>query len=85
MISYCVDEINSTSLALLYSECEINITEFVYHTPSLCDDTLFTVTPVNDVGNGTNRTIAYSEAAAQRVPALVAVDSLLIVMVSNTL
>ena len=60
--TYCVDVINSTSSEILHSRCEINANNFSYPVPpgSDCHATLFTVTPVNVVGSGTNKTISFS-------------------------
>ena len=57
-ITYCVDAVNSSSAETLHSECEINMTEFTYLLPPSvgCGGILFTVTPVNAVGNGTTQT-----------------------------
>ena len=58
---YCVDVFNSSSYTLVHSECGINDTLFNYPTPddSVCHIYMFTVTPVNVVGNGTKNTISY--------------------------
>ena len=60
-ITYCVDVVNSTSSATLHSQCGITETEFIYsNIPFACYLVLlFTVTPVNVVGNGTNQTVSY--------------------------
>ena len=57
-ITYCVDVVNSSSSAVLYSQCGINVTMFMYPYPFHvgCKVFLFNVTPVNIVGNGTVRT-----------------------------
>ncbi len=62
VITYCVDVVNSTSSATLHSECGITAPNFTYPIPrdSDCHAIMFTVTPVNVVGNGTNRTVSYS-------------------------
>lgn len=61
---YCVSVVNSTSSAVLHSECGINRTEYTYPTPpdSGCHDHVITVTPMNVVGRGKQNTILYSEA-----------------------
>ena len=58
---YCVDIFNSSSYTLVHSECGINDTLFNYPTPDdgVCHIYMFTVTPVNVVGNGTKNTISY--------------------------
>lgn len=57
---YCVDVENSSDL-MLHSECDINVTEFVFSQPprSWCDTIVFIVTPVNIVGNGTKIAVPY--------------------------
>lgn len=61
---YCVDVINASSSLNIYSRCRINGTEFIYPIPlkSWCSLYLFTLTPVNRVGNGTRTTVSYSGA-----------------------
>ena len=67
-ITYCVDVVNSTSSATLQAMCGINETEFTYPITflSACDTILFTVTPVNIVGNGTNHTVSYYDISKYR-------------------
>ena len=52
-ITYCVGVVNSTS-STLHSQCGITETEYEYPIPpdSACHMYMFTVTPVNPVGNG---------------------------------
>ena len=49
---------SNTSSPAFHSECGINTTDFSYPTPpdSVCHKYIFTVTPVNLVGNGTRTT-----------------------------
>lgn len=58
---YCLDVVNSTSSETVYSECNITTTQISYPRPQ-CHDHLFTITPINIVGNGTENTISYSRA-----------------------
>lgn len=60
-ISYCVDVTNATSNLRLHSQCGISMTEFSYPVPpdSNCHKLLFTVTPVNVMGNGIGSTQLY--------------------------
>lgn len=53
-ITYRVDVVNSTNSVTLFSQDGINVTEFSYPIPprSWCHLYLFTVTPVNTVGDG---------------------------------
>ena len=62
-ITYCVCLVNSTSLSTLHSECEITEVEYEYPIPpdSACHMYMFTVTPVNVVGNGTSSTLTYPQ------------------------
>ena len=62
-ITYCVDVVNSTSLSIILSECEINMTGFNFSIPigRMCDNFTFTITPVNVAGNGTAVTLGYSQ------------------------
>jgi hypothetical protein len=57
IIGYCVDIINSTSSLTLFSQCGINVTVFSHYKP--LENTVFVVTPVNIVGNGTQQNISY--------------------------
>lgn len=50
---YCVDIIDTISSSIFFSQCEINTTRFSY-TLSGCQEHVYTVTPVNVVGNGTS-------------------------------
>ena len=62
-ITYCVDIVN------LYSQCGINVTEFIYPLPpsSMCDEYYtFIITPVNAVGNGTNSHLNYTQLQSKR-------------------
>ena len=54
-----MDVVNSTSSSTLHSECGITDTEYEYPMPldSVCHVHVFTVTPVNAVGNGTYATV----------------------------
>lgn len=63
---YCVDVVNSSSFELLHSECRITVTEFIYNVSSMspCEGYIFTVTPVNVVGNGTRKRILFSWATS---------------------
>ena len=65
---YCVDVFNSTSKLLIYSESGISATLFQYPTPadSVCHNYMFTVTPVNVVGDGTSSIISYSEVETSK-------------------
>ena len=58
---YCVDVFTASSSARLHSECEITDTKFSYPMPprNWCDLIIFTITPVNVVGNGTRNTVSY--------------------------
>ena len=58
---YCVDAVNSVTLATLLYECGVNTTEYIYPIPPLswCFITLFTVTPINIVGRGVTSTVSY--------------------------
>ena len=63
-ITYCVGVDNSTSL-VVFSQCGITDTQYdftVSFSSTPCDNYTFTVTPVNEVGNGTsfNRTLLSS-------------------------
>ena len=57
-ITYCVNVVTSTSSDTF---CGINETEFTYPVPpdSECYAALFTVTPVNVVGDGESQTVFY--------------------------
>ena len=59
---YCVDVVNSSTLATLHSECGINVTNFTcpISPRSWCDKYTFTITPVNVVGNGMPSSLNYS-------------------------
>ncbi len=65
-ITYCVGVVNSTSSARLEISCGSDEIRFEYplRQPSgrSCDDYIFTVTPVNEAGNGTPTSIQYSQA-----------------------
>lgn len=60
---YCVKVVNSTSREILHFECEITETQFSYPTPPDADCHLyvFTVIPVNEVGNGSMSSILYAK------------------------
>ena len=58
-VTYCVGVVNSTSSLTLHSQCGITETVFNYTLPhdSVCHMYMFTVTPVNVVGNGELETL----------------------------
>ena len=64
---YCVD-IRSNSFTI-FSECGITETEFNYTLPSYsaCNNYMFTLTPVNDLGNGTRFTGSYSGTKPSKI------------------
>lgn len=68
-IFFCITVVNTSSFVTLYSECEVSVTEFSYPISLLseCHDVSFTVIPVNFVGNGTSRTVNYSEATNRKL------------------
>lgn len=62
-ITYCVDVVNigSTFISLLHSECGLVNTEFNFTIkPNDLNYLNFTVTPVNVVGNGTQKWTLFS-------------------------
>lgn len=65
-ITYCVNVVNSTSSCILHSECGINMTKFSLPIPidSDCYVYNFTVTPVNQAGNGSAASIPYTRTLA---------------------
>jgi hypothetical protein len=58
-ITYCVDVTNTSLPSSLHSECDITRTEYNYTLPprSWCTEYFISIVPVNEVGNGTIRTI----------------------------
>ena len=66
---YCVDVVNSTSSATLYSECEITETGICYLFPPHrgCTVYRFTIAPVNVVGRGESSTTSYVESQTSTV------------------
>ena len=67
--SYCVNVFNTTSTTTLHSECDINETRFSYPMPSRswCDLFVISITPVNEVGNGTRSTVSYIANVAGKI------------------
>ena len=67
-IEYCVDVSDSTSSLTLSSLCGITVTEFSYPLPPDrgCHDYVFTVTPVNVVGNGTQANTSLPAPGGER-------------------
>ena len=72
-ITYCVNVVNSTSSETLHRRCGITETHFTYPTPDnrQCPALLFTVTPVNRVGNGASRTVSFLSALLSGMPKVV--------------
>ena len=65
---YCVDVFNSDSNILIHTECGLNTSLFSYTTDdSACYNYLFTVKPVNVVGNGTSNNISYFGAETSKL------------------
>ena len=60
-ITYCVNVLNSTTHTVVDSQCGITETEYEYPVPpdAICHIYLFTVTPINVVGNGTTNFFSY--------------------------
>ena len=60
---YCVNITSLTSSNTLHSQCEITNVSFSYPIPSDdgCHDYMFTVTPVNILGNGTQAVVTLSQ------------------------
>ncbi len=59
-ITYCVDVVNSTSSLVIHSQCGITDTQYNYtvsNRSTPCDNYTFTITPVNEVGNGTSASV----------------------------
>lgn len=61
ILGYCVDVVDDVSATMLYSECGISATNYSYPLPhsSACMNFIFTIIPVNVVGNGTAASIIY--------------------------
>ena len=70
-ITYCVDIVNMSSLAILHSQCQINATNFSWTYISrlvACKQYGIHITAVNDVGNSTvARAIAVNEGKPEQL------------------
>ena len=60
-ITYCLQAVNSDSMAELFSSCQIWDTQFDVPTPPnvQCFVVIFNVTPINIVGTGERTSISY--------------------------
>ena len=67
-VTYCLEVINSITLHILQSECNVSVAEFNYTIPdeSACYITMVTVTSVNKAGiRGGRRTVSYIGASTR--------------------